>query len=51
LKVLDDSLASGSISLDEGLSFSMTLTLLLIPMLAYRWPDRHTREVMAKAKK
>lgn len=34
-----------------GLSFSMTLTLLLIPMLAYRWPDRHTREVMAQNKK
>ena len=34
-----------------GLSFSMTLTLVLIPLLTYRWPDRHTREVIAKAKK
>ncbi|TSC68073.1 MAG: acriflavin resistance protein, partial [Parcubacteria group bacterium Gr01-1014_56] len=34
-----------------GLSFSMTLTLLLIPMLVYRWPDRTTKALLASRKK
>jgi multidrug efflux pump subunit AcrB len=27
-----------------GLAFSLLLTLLLIPMLYFRWPGKHVRE-------